>query len=321
MEIIEEESSMSYIETVFKNGININRESIQSQINPRSFVPYIYVIVLTLGAVLLLVKRLPQKNNDEIEHSARNKKLDREIALEQGLIEKSEELKKYAWNNWFIKLETDWNYFNATLENEKQTWFDEKEKEWQEWLKSMEDRWTHYNEDMETELKLYILKNSQGWDENQWETWIKNDGKKFMEINFNKWIGENYSDYNAWVVKQWEEWKDGKILTWLLKDWRRNECEYWERFEDLTLPEPLFERVYSNWDKWNKRLTKETQQWEKWVSAKCELYKSSECKQWKKWKDDREVLFNNWMESFISTWIAEKKWNVCIEEKKNETAS
>ncbi|KMZ84769.1 tryptophan-rich antigen (Pv-fam-a) [Plasmodium vivax Brazil I] len=321
MELNEDPTFMSPIRALLKNATNINKESILSQIDARSFVPYIYVIIFTLGAVLLFVKRFPQKKNDNIPQLPQKKESHKEIALEQGLIEKSEELKKYAWNNWFMKLQSDWKYFNSALENEKQTWFDEKEKEWQEWLKSMENRWTHYNENMDAKFKSYILKNSQGWDDNQWETWIKNDGKKFMETNYHKWIDENYSNYNAWVVKRWEQWKNEKILTWLLKDWRRNEFEYWYKFKNMTLPEPLYERAKNNWNKWNKRLSKEKEQWKKWVAAKYELYENSECKQWKKWKDDREVLFNNWIESFINTWVADKKWNVWIEEKKNAATS
>ncbi|KJP87561.1 hypothetical protein AK88_02727 [Plasmodium fragile] len=311
---------ISPIQQRLRNALTINKESILSNIDARSIAPYIYFILFTLAAVLLFVKRLPQKKHEEIPETPQNRELYKEIALEQGLIEKSEELKKYAWNNWFMKLQTDWNYFNAGLENGKKTWFDAKEKEWQKWLESMEDRWAHYNENMDTEFKSDILKNAQDWDENQWETWMKDEGEKIMEMHYHKWIDGSYAHYNAWIIKKWEEWKNEKILTWLLKDWRRKEFDYWQKYKDLTLPEPLYERAQSNWNKWNNRLCNEKEQWKKWVAEKYEFYENSECKQWKKWKDGREVLFNEWRESYMCKLVAGKKWKVWIEEKKNETA-
>ncbi|CAA9991320.1 tryptophan-rich antigen [Plasmodium knowlesi strain H] len=307
---------MDPIQDRLRNAINLSRESLLSKSNSNNVAPFIYVILFTLAAVLLFINRLPQKKNDEIPETPEDIACYKEIAHEQGQIEKSEELKKYAWNNWFMKLETDWSYFNASLESEKWTWLLGKENEWKEWLQHMENRWTHYNENIDAAFKSSILENSENWDESQWENWIKNDGKKMMQMNYSKWIGDNYSHYNAWIIKKWEEWKSEKIRTWLLKDWRRKEFEYWQKYKCLTLPEPLFERAENNWNKWNRRLYKEKEEWKEWVAEKYEFYQNSECKKWKKWNDSKDVLFNNWVESFISTWIAEKKWNVWMKEKK-----
>ncbi|ANQ10955.1 Tryptophan-rich antigen (Pv-fam-a) [Plasmodium coatneyi] len=300
-------SFMSPLQERLKNAISISKEKLLPQIDPNSVSPYIYVILFTLAAVLLFINRLPQKRNEEIQETPEDKETYKEIALEQGLIEKSEELKKYAWSNWFTKLQTDWNYFNASLENQKKTWFGEKDKEWNEFLDTMQNKWTHYNANIETEFESNILKNSKNWNEKQWENWIKSDGKEMMEMSFHKWMGENYSHYNAWIIKKWEEWKNDKIRTWLLKDWRRKEFDYWHKYKSLTLPEPLFERAENNWNKWNRRLYREKEQWKEWVAQKYEFYQSTECQQWKKWNDSKEDLFNSWMESFISKWIEEKK--------------
>ncbi|GAW83887.1 tryptophan-rich antigen [Plasmodium gonderi] len=296
---------------------NINDESILSGSNNFSIGQHIFVAMVTLGIILLLVTHLSQKKKDKEEQNAKNQESLKKIALEQGLIEKSEELKNRAWKKWFMKLQVDWKIFNSDLENDKQKWLDEKSLKWKEWLNFMESKWTHHNENMDTKFKSYVLKNSQNWDENKWESWMKNDGKTFMEMDYNKWMRESRCHYVTWVVKQWEQWKNEKICTWLLKDWRRNEFEYWQKFKDLTLPEPLSERAKNNWNKWNLRVSKEKEQWIRWVSTKYNLYENSECQIWRKWKDERKTLFNEWMESFMNSWIAGKKWNLWNEQKQN----
>ncbi|SCP03797.1 tryptophan-rich protein [Plasmodium malariae] len=258
----------------------------------------------------------PYKSENQIKLEKEQRRKLKKITVEQGLLEKSEELKKHAWRNWMTKLEIDWQYFNSYLETEKKCWIEERESEWQEWLNSMENKWMHYNENMDNEYEQNILNELPTWDESTWETWIKTEGKKCMLMDLNKWMHEKQVIWKEWIIKQWREWKKDKILTWLLKDWRRDEFEYWEKLKYIEIPNPLNERIKKNQHKWEKRVSMEKAQWNSWVRSKEGLY-YNECKKWKKLKEDKQNSFNEWVEVFINKWINKKQWNVWNEERKN----
>ncbi|SBS89048.1 tryptophan-rich antigen [Plasmodium ovale curtisi] len=318
MDPIEEvpEDDYNPLTSFFKKFHVINSKISLPEVDPSSLVPYLYVTIFTLSAIALFLKRYPesiQNIKKKITQSS-NEESFKEIAIEQGLIEKSEQLKKHAWNNWLVKLEIDWQYFNALLESEKKKCLEEKENDWHEWLKSIENKWMHYNKDMYIEYESNVFEESKAWNDKEWEEWIKTEGKRYMQMDWNKWIQENEIEWHEWILKQWIEWKDDKILTWILKDWRRDEFEYWEKLKSMTLAQPLLDRVQNNYTKWEKRVDKEKEQWKNWVNDKQDLY-LNECAKWTKWKENKLETFNEWAEPFVNTWIKQKQWNIWNDER------
>ncbi|KAI4839266.1 tryptophan-rich antigen [Plasmodium brasilianum] len=64
---------------------------------------------------------------------------------------------------------------------------------WNEWIKNTQHKWMHYNENMEKEYNSDIMKRSKNWNGYQWKEWINEEGKSFIEKDFERWINAKKS--------------------------------------------------------------------------------------------------------------------------------
>ncbi|CAI7719015.1 tryptophan-rich protein [Plasmodium vivax] len=246
---------------------------------------------------------------------------DEESEKKKELVEKSEEWKRKEWSNWLKKLEQDWKVFNEKLQNEKKTFLEEKEEDWNTWIKSVEKKWTHFNPNMDKEFHTNMMRRSINWTESQWREWIQTEGRLYLDIEWKKWFFENQSRLDELIVKKWIQWKKDKIINWLMSDWKRAEQEHWEEFEEKSWSSKFFQIFEKrNYEDFKDRVSDEWEDWFEWVKRKDNIFITNVLDQWIKWKEEKNLLYNNWADTFVTNWINKKQWVVWVNERRNLAA-
>ncbi|SBT31577.1 tryptophan-rich antigen [Plasmodium ovale wallikeri] len=267
-----------------------------------SFVLIISVLLFVNQTESVVVKHVGQNDQDNINNSL----------LENGIIiEKNDHSAQIQWNNWMMNLRVDWKYFKLSMEYEKEKWLDEKEWELQQFMEAMEDNWMHYNEHIDRQYDTDILEKCVTLNETQWEEWIKTEAKQFIEKDFKVWIDQIHLQLYDTIMKEFVQWKNNKIKNWLMTYWNCNEDEYLANWEYMSLAKLLFITENKYW------ITGEKEQLMKWLQNREAAYKNSEWNQLSEWKNDKILLFNDWLKSFINKWVSGKQWKVWVEERKN----
>ncbi|ANQ06823.1 Tryptophan/threonine rich antigen [Plasmodium coatneyi] len=146
-------------------------------------------------------------------------------------IEQSEEFKRMAWNNWMNRLESDWKHFHESVEEAKAKWLREMDASWADWLRSLHNKWSSYSEKMLKEHNCNVMKESAKWNDAQWVTWIKTDGRNILEAQWEKWIKKADDSLQKLILDKWIQWKNDKIRSWLSSEWKTEEDYYWAHIE------------------------------------------------------------------------------------------
>ncbi|KAI4839923.1 tryptophan-rich antigen [Plasmodium brasilianum] len=235
-------------------------------------------------------------------------------------IEEAEEFKRMAWNNWLMRLESEWKHFNETLEKDKVQWLEEREQVWNDWLNNMQNNWNNYNEEMHKEYKTEILEKSEHWSESQWIKWMQTEGRQIMELQWEKWVHDNDYSLNQLILNKWVQWKNNKIKSWLANEWKAEEDYYWANWEYSTTAKWLHFAERKLWLKWKERISREAEQWMNWVQMKESVYISEEWNKWPKWKNYKKILFNKWASNEIYKWTMKKQWKTWLKDCKNNTS-
>ncbi|SBT58741.1 tryptophan-rich antigen (Pv-fam-a) [Plasmodium ovale wallikeri] len=232
--------------------------------------------------------------------------------------DKVEEWKRNAWTDWMMQLEVDWKEFNLQIEEEKKAWIDEKEADWEQWIRNLQTKWLHFNPNLDSEYNISILEKQENWDERQWKLWISTEGKQLLEQDLKNWFTNIESVYCKWTMNEWHEWKNEKIKEWVTTEWKVNEDSYWSKYDD-TMVQTLSPVEKNQWFKWKERIYKEGIEWKNWAAIKESRYVNSNWNYWSEWKNDKRMLFNEWIGAFVDKWIRQKQWYVWVEERKNHT--
>ncbi|KAI4833837.1 uncharacterized protein MKS88_000326 [Plasmodium brasilianum] len=231
-------------------------------------------------------------------------------------IDKAEEWKRKEWVQWMMKLEVDWKEFNLQIEAEKKAWIDEKEQEWIQWLKYEQKKWLHFNPNLDSEYKINFFEKSETWDDSQWKLWISTEGKQLLEVDLKNWLSENETIYCKWTLDEWNEWKNNKIKEWITTNWKVNEDQYWSKYDDVSAL-ALTPLEKNQFYKWKERIFREGIEWKNWSAIKESKYINSNWNAWSEWKNEKLMLFNHWVNSFVEKWVRQRQWNVWIDERKN----
>ncbi|SBT31940.1 tryptophan-rich antigen [Plasmodium ovale wallikeri] len=289
-----------------------NRNHVFPNIKSTSFVSRLSITLIALSCAFLFnyVSAVSTNGpNSPISYTL--------IGINELNLEQSEEFKKMAWNNWMMRLESDWKHFLMSIEKEKTEWIEEKDVAWSEWMKNMQHRWTQYNEPMHLEYNTNILEKSAQWNDSQWNAWMKKEGKEIMDAQWAKWVYECNRELDQMVWNKWVQWKNDKIRSWLSNEWKAEEDYYWSNWECSTKAKWLHLAERRHWLKWKERVSREAEQWINWIQMKERVYINDEWMKWNKWKSDKQTLFNKWETSFIYKWTMKKQWNVWIREANN----
>ncbi|SBT84619.1 tryptophan-rich protein [Plasmodium ovale] len=228
-------------------------------------------------------------------------------------IKLTEEWKKKEWNKWKKELEESSILFCSDLEKEKNIWLEEKDEKWKEWIKNLEEKWNNFDKYMKNEFYINILKESSSWTDEDWTEWIQTQGKQCMEKDWENYMSENESYLEVMTVKKWIHWKNNKIMEWIMREWKCEEDEFWEKWERVEWHKWLHLNQRRKWLQWKERLDRETNEWVDWIKKKEKTYIYNDCNKISLWKKEKYVVFNKWMESFISQCIAQKKWKTWVQ--------
>ncbi|SBT36689.1 tryptophan-rich antigen (Pv-fam-a) [Plasmodium ovale wallikeri] len=314
--------SVKNILSLFSSSTSVTtkkRNNTLMNVNMKSLVSYLPMAILVVLFTLILnpsyasINEETNKRDDSVP--------DNLMEFWKGAVEETEVLKNYAWNNWMMRLEADWEQYNNSMKEKKKVWLNEAENEWTKFMNSMENKWTiNFKENMDEELKSPAISKSSTWNENEWKEWIQTEGKKIMDADLQKWIKEKETSLDLIIIAEWVYWKNNKIMTWLLSDWKNEEDNYWAQWENMKWSKWFKMEDRKHWLKWKERIAKESEQWTNWLNLKENVYIFSEWNRWSEWKNEKTNMFNKWADSFINKWINEKKWKTLFN-KENDSIS
>ncbi|ANQ07576.1 Tryptophan-rich antigen [Plasmodium coatneyi] len=235
---------------------------------------------------------------------------------------RSDQWRQNEWNKWEDKLEEEWEEFDENLEEEKDELLKMNEEEWGPWFEEIKKKWTtNFGKNLDDEYKLEVLKESLYWNEVTWKTWIKTEGRAFIQKDLVKWIASKESYLYRWVSKEWTEWKNEKIQEWFNSKWKREENEYWTKWEkkfkqSKNSSKMINSKDHEKWLKWKETTQHELNNWHEWAEFKDNIYINSDWAKWKQWKNTKRTLFYDWVDSYVYKWIREQQWTALIDEIK-----
>ncbi|KJP85541.1 hypothetical protein AK88_04807 [Plasmodium fragile] len=298
------------IASMYKDKLlNINKEQM---IITSGIIMAVLTSAVVLGAI---------STHGELDNIFGDECDDEETKNKKEHIERTEEWKRKEWCDWKEKLEEDWKVFNEELQNEKKKFVEQKQQEWDTWIKSIDTKWTHYNPNMDKEFHTNVLECSANWTETQWREWIKAEGRLYLDVEWKKWFFEKQSHLDELFVKKWIQWKKDKIINWLISDWKREEQEHWEEFEKKPWSSKLFQIFQKrDYEAFKERTNEEWDDWFDWVKTKDNVFITNILDPWIEWTDEKSVLYDQWVESFITNWINKKQWTVWACERRSAAA-
>ncbi|KEG01383.1 tryptophan-rich protein tryptophan-rich antigen [Plasmodium vinckei vinckei] len=228
--------------------------------------------------------------------------------------EKSIRWKKGQWRRWIYTLEQDWNAFNIEMNNEEYEWIKKKENDWNLFLIELENKWNHYNKNLDDEFETNVISKYSSWDSKKWIDWMKSDGIRFIYMEWKNWVLESHNEFSDNFVNKWMKWKKNKILSWSKLDWKRQESQKWDKFEQKRF-KSLHYLDNKRYNEFINRKKDEQNQWNEWVKTKDNEFVENILNKYLMWKDGKHILYKEWVETFITKWINQKQWNVWIAEQ------
>ncbi|SCO65773.1 tryptophan-rich antigen [Plasmodium vivax] len=232
--------------------------------------------------------------------------------------EELEEWKNQEWKKYMENIEEEWQLLNLWIEEEKQNWIESKDKELENWMNKMENKCMHIDNINKEYQCMFIKSCLKGDDQSQIKEQLKHELKNFIYRDWKKWLRENESYLNTWLVKQWIQWKNNKILKFLMAEWKQEEDEYWNDWEKTKTWKWLHFYKRRKWQTWKNRVTSEKQEWENWVKIKEERVIYNKYKKWTQWINAKKPSINQWVESLADKCVNDSRWNTWIDEKYNE---
>ncbi|KJP88774.1 hypothetical protein AK88_01464 [Plasmodium fragile] len=224
-----------------------------------------------------------------------------------------------GWNSWMKKLNNEWSSYNVYIHNERTKWFQQKEIEFLQFIQNFQLKWMHYNKELLQDYSFDFYKKSLKWKDSKWIQWIEKDGESIMMMDIDIWIDQIRAEYNLWQLKAWEQWKNNKILDWLLSEEKCDQYQYWLKWE-YSNKKPSLRNEKLDWYKWKKIRQSEAKDWQKWVREKEQALIEVKNLIWQNWKEEKKKVFFSMLNHFIKNWIANKQWKVWILDLKSTQA-
>ncbi|EUD64379.1 hypothetical protein C922_05229 [Plasmodium inui San Antonio 1] len=200
------------------------------------------------------------------------------------------------WDTCKIALEEEFQNFMVSLENNIDDTLLEGKNEWDEWIQKMQYKWSHYHELMSETYKSYIYERSATWSENDW--------KRYIEIDWHRWINNIEDDLSKLIQERWEQWKAHQMMTWLMSNWKDEKQNYIDKLESRKYSNTIEMKLFMK--KCNKIIQWKTEKWESWIQDKEDFITNLKNEKFLQWKDDYYFLFNNCRSDFIENWINKK---------------
>ncbi|KJP89502.1 hypothetical protein AK88_00711 [Plasmodium fragile] len=238
--------------------------------------------------------------------------------LEDMPEEELEEWKNQEWKKYMINVEEEWQFLNLCIEQERQNWIDSKDKELENWMKKMENKWMDIDNIGKEHQCTFIKSDLKDDDQSHLKERLKHEVKNSIYRDWKNWIRDNESYLNTWLIKQWTEWRNNKILNFLMAEWRLQEDEYWTEWEQTETWKWLQFNKRRKWLTWKNRVSNEKQEWENWVKIKEQRVIYNKYKKWTLWINAKKRSINQWVEWLADKCVNDSRWNTWIKEKYKE---
>ncbi|CAA9990048.1 tryptophan-rich antigen, putative [Plasmodium knowlesi strain H] len=193
--------------------------------------------------------------------------------------EVSEGAKIKDWNEWIKQAKKDFSGYKGAMHTQRYEWTKEKEDELQKFCKYLEKRWMSYTGNIDRDCKSDFLQSTQNWNDNQWNKWVKSEGKHHMNKQFQKWLDYNKYKLRDWTNAEWNKWKANIKDQLDDEEWKKNEAA----------------GKTKEWIKCTAKMEKD-----------CLKKTKKHCKNWEK---KANSSFRKWEGDFTKKWTSNKQWN------------
>ncbi|SCO60105.1 Tryptophan-Threonine-rich plasmodium antigen C terminal, putative [Plasmodium berghei] len=179
--------------------------------------------------------------------------------------------KRRRWKKYLKKVDNEWQLLNLGIENVIKKMIERNNAELEKWETQQAHKWLHSNNLYAQYASLYKKITPSIEIDNV----IEQMGNKLKEKIYNRWNNlqtENENNIRKWVIEQWNEWKNAKIISWLMCDWKRNENEKWVQWKNKYRYHIKYAPNRNEYHVWQKRTNIEKKQWSNWVRIKEDHY-------------------------------------------------
>ncbi|SOV73560.1 merozoite-associated tryptophan-rich antigen, putative [Plasmodium sp. gorilla clade G3] len=265
-----------------------------------------YFKVCSLSCVILLV--IATSSIIQPDKQEKDQLINHLISSEQ-LLDISEEWKASEWNNWFSRIENEWENLYLVLQNDKRNILQDRHSNWKEWIQHLENKWENINENINPEYKTHLLHISLTWNEKQWEDWAYNTLKCFLENDWNIFIQEITEKINTHIDQRWIEWLHEQNSIWLSNDWIIYENTFWENMIKLDSSKYAWTQDVKQYCiRWIERTNHQNFMWNNWINNKNQLINHIKKDKLDDWTKNKYASFNKWREIFLQDWLTSQKW-------------
>ncbi|ANQ06425.1 Tryptophan-rich antigen (Pv-fam-a) [Plasmodium coatneyi] len=209
------------------------------------------------------------------------------------------------WNKWMKQAKKDFSGYKGTMDTQRYEWTKEKEDELQKFCKYLEKRWMSYTGNIDRDCKSDFLQSTQSWNDNQWNKWVKSEGKHHMNRQFQKWLDYNKYKLQDWTNTEWNKWKANVKEQLDDEEWKKKEAagktKEWIKCTDK-MEKKCLKKTKKHCKDWEKKANSSFKKWEgdftkKWTSNK----------QWNTWSN----FYENYEGSIFYTLFNSKKCFLC----------
>ncbi|KEG00953.1 sporozoite and liver stage tryptophan-rich protein, putative [Plasmodium vinckei vinckei] len=228
--------------------------------------------------------------------------------------------KRRQWKKYLKKVEDEWQLLNLGIENIIKKMVEKSNSELELWKTQQTNKWLHSN-NLYAQYSLLYKKISPNPETSKT---IQQMGDLLKEKIYNHWNNlqaENEHNIREWIIEQWNEWKNAKIISWLMCDWKRHENEKWVQWKNKHKYHMSSAPNKTEYMIWQKRTNVEKRQWINWVRIKEDHYIYNieiVCNK------DKNIYKNSiikWINDIIEQFVSNPQLKIWLESQSNKPRS
>lgn len=225
--------------------------------------------------------------------------------------------KRRRWKKYLKKVDNEWQLLNLGIENVIKKMIERNNVELEKWKTQQANKWLDSNH----LYAQYALLYKKTVPSIEIDNIIEQMGNKLKEKIYNRWSNlqaENENNIRKWVIEQWNEWKNAKIISWLMCDWKRNENEKWVQWKHKYRYHFKHAPNRDEYQAWQKRTNIEKKQWSNWVRIKEDHYIYNIGILCNKEKNIYKSSIVKWINDIVDKFVKNPQLRLWIEEQQDK---
>ncbi|CAD2101012.1 hypothetical protein YYG_04278 [Plasmodium vinckei petteri] len=228
--------------------------------------------------------------------------------------------KRRRWKKYLKKVDDEWQLLNLGIENIIKKMVEKNNSEIEMWKTQQTNKWLQPN-NLYAQYAILYKKISPSIETSKT---IQQMGDVLKEKIYNHWSNlqaENENNIREWIIEQWNEWKNAKIISWLMCDWKRQENEKWVQWKNKHKYHMSSAPNKTEYMIWQKRTNVEKRQWINWVRIKEDNYIYNIEIVCNKDKNMHKNAIIKWINDIVEQFINNPQLKIWLESQRNKPRS